>query len=154
MHFLIPMPYTYKYPRPMVTVDILLLRRVGGELQILLIRRDKTPFRGSWALPGGYVHRDEALEAAARRELREETGQENLPLRQLGAYGDPGRDPRGHTVTIVYGGVIETDKPVQPVAGSDAGQAQWFPAEQLPELAFDHARIIAERLGELRDSPG
>lgn len=152
--FHIPMPYCYKYPRPMVTVDILLLRRVGGELQVLLIRRDKAPFRGSWALPGGYVHQNESLETAARRELQEETGLENIPLRQLRAYGDPGRDPRGHTITIVYGGVVEADTSVQPVAGSDADQVQWFPAEQLPELAFDHTRIIAECLGEFRDSPG
>lgn len=89
---------------------------------------------------------DEDLEAAACRELREETGLHNIPLRQLGAYGAPGRDPRGRTITIVYGGEVPAEQPAQPSAGSDARNARWFPIDSLPELAFDHAKIIHECL--------
>jgi len=140
------MLYTYEYPRPMVTVDIFLLKKQGDSPQVLLIQRGGEPFKGKWALPGGFVRMDEDIEAAAHRELREETGLQNIPLRQLGTYGAPGRDPRGRTITIVYGGEIPAGQPAQPSAGSDARNARWFPIDSLPELAFDHAKIIRECL--------
>jgi 8-oxo-dGTP diphosphatase len=143
------MPYTYEYPRPMVTVDILLVRIYGDTLQILLIERGCEPFKGKWALPGGYVGMEESPDSAAYRELKEETGLENIPLRQTGVYGDPGRDPRGHTITIVYCGAIPLRQTADPVAGTDARNARWFPADHLPELAFDHEKIITDCLNKL-----
>jgi 8-oxo-dGTP diphosphatase len=143
------MPYTYKYPRPMVTVDIFLVRIYEDTLQILLIERGHEPFKEKWALPGGYVGMEESPDSAARRELKEETGLEKIPLRQMGVYGDPGRDPRGHTITIVYGGAIPLRHAVSPVAGTDARKTRWFPADDLPELAFDHDKIISDCLDNL-----
>jgi 8-oxo-dGTP diphosphatase len=134
------MPFCYDYPRPAVTVDIALLRAGAGGDEILLIRRDKAPFAGAWALPGGFVDADEDLPDAARRELAEETGLTGIALEQLRSFGTPGRDPRGHNVSIVYRGRTAPGAEVQ--AGSDAADAQWFPLEALPALAFDHAEII------------
>ncbi len=93
------MIYTYPHPRPALTVDIVLIKEERDRPEILLIQRNHPPFAGHWALPGGFVDEDEPLETAARRELFEETGLESPELRQLGAFGDPGRDPRGWTVT-------------------------------------------------------
>ena len=136
------MPYTYPYPRPMVTVDILLLRNGKSGDEVLLIQRKNPPFAGKWALPGGFIDENESLEDAARRELQEETGISGLPLTQLHAFGDPGRDPRGHTITIVYGAILPPTHPVKLAAGDDARKAAWFALDQLPPLAFDHAKII------------
>ena len=112
------MPHTYEYPRPAVTVDIAVFGRgSGGELVVLLIERKHAPFEGAWALPGGFVDENEALEAAAHRELREETGLTGLTLTQVAAFGDPGRDPRGHTVSIAF--VTEADVDVAKVAAGD-----------------------------------
>ncbi|HRT31038.1 MAG TPA: NUDIX hydrolase, partial [Anaerolineae bacterium] len=96
------MPYTYDYPRPMLTVDIALARPGPRGPEVLLIQRGHPPFKGAWALPGGFVEEGETLEQAARRELQEETGLTDLPLQQLAAFGDPGRDPRGWTVSVVF----------------------------------------------------
>lgn len=136
------MAYTYEYPRPLVTVDIFLLRYRAGRLEILLIQRAHEPFSGKWALPGGFVDENEPLAAAAARELREETGFSDLPLTQLRAFGDPGRDPRGHTISVVFGGFLRPDADPAPRAGDDARRADWFPLDQLPPLAFDHRKII------------
>ncbi len=145
------MPYTYPYPRPMVSVDILLLRRAEEGEKVLLIQRDREPFAGRWALPGGFVEENEPLEAAAQRELQEETGVKNIPLEQLGAFGDPGRDPRGHVITIVYGGILPEDASSSLRAGDDARRAEWFPVDRLPPLAFDHDQIISRCLPRLRE---
>jgi 8-oxo-dGTP diphosphatase len=126
----------------MVTVDILLLRKGKSSDEVLLIQRKNPPFADMWALPGGFVDENESLEDAAKRELREETGISDLPLQQLHAFGDPGRDPRGHTITIVYGAILPPEHPVTLAAGDDARNADWFPLGQLPPLAFDHAKII------------
>lgn len=135
------MSYTYTHPRPMITVDIFLLRLNHDHFEVLLIQRKNDPFKDKWALPGGYVEIDEPLKAAARRELLEETGLKNIPLYKLDVFGDPGRDPRGRTITVVYfGAVPELKKPVK--AGDDAVQAQWFSLNHLPDLAFDHNRIL------------
>ena len=143
--------YCYDYPRPAVTVDIALLRQESGRVEVLLIERGREPFKGRWALPGGFVDKDESLDCAARRELEEETGITGVDtLTQVGAFGDPGRDPRGHTVSIVFAAWIE--QPCEPRAADDAAEAAWRPVNQLPDLAFDHDLIIAAVLRTLPPS--
>jgi len=134
------MTHTYPFPRPALTVDVALIKEGRDGPEILLIERDHPPFAGHWALPGGFVDEYEPLEAAARRELFEETGLEPPTLQQLGAFGDPGRDPRGWTVTVVFWTRITSD--VTPRAGDDAAAARWWPLDALPPLAFDHADIV------------
>jgi len=133
--------HCYDYPRPAVTVDILLFRRGrAGRLEVLLIERGREPFRNHWAFPGGFVDRDESLEDAAARELKEETEIEGIRFHQLGAFGDPGRDPRGHTVSIAYTALLNGD--YEPVAADDACSAAWHAISNLPGLAFDHEKIL------------
>lgn len=108
--------------------------------ELLLIKRNNEPFKGSWALPGGFVDADEDLEDAARRELMEETGVKINVMLQIGAFGKPGRDPRQRTVSIVY--MTDVDTTVKASAGDDAGDAQWFDVNDLPPTAFDHQEII------------
>ena len=136
--------YSYQYPRPAVTADMVVLHRTSNGLEILLIERLNNPFAGCWALPGGFVDENEDLDHAAARELREETSLTDIELHQFRAFGKPGRDPRGHTITIAYWGVCEN--PSTAVAADDAKTLRWFPINQLPSLAFDHAEIIAEAL--------
>lgn len=134
-------PYVYTHPRPAVTVDILLFTLLDGKLRLLLIERKQPPFAGMWALPGGFVDENEPLEHAARRELREETSVVDVPLWELGAFGDPGRDPRGWTVSIAYIGLVAADR-VHLQPADDAARLDWFPVTKLPPLAFDHDEII------------
>ena len=124
------MPYTYEYPRPAVTVDVAVFGRRRGALSVLLIERKHEPFKGAWALPGGFVDKDEALEVAAARELREETGVTGLALTQVGAFGTPGRDPRGHTVSVAFVTLANPEN-VRPEAGDDAARAEWHDWEDL-----------------------
>ncbi len=138
------MAYTYAYPRPALTVDVVLLRPTEAGPEVLLIQRRHAPFEGRWALPGGFVEPDEPLEAAARRELAEETGLRGMALHQVAAFGDPGRDPRGWTVSVAFWGWVGTHP--TPRAGDDASDARWWPVRDLPPLAFDHAAIIAAAL--------
>ncbi len=132
------MTHCYAWPRPAVTTDIVVVR--GDE--ILLIRRVHAPFAGSWALPGGFLDEDETLEACAARELMEETGVTAGALRLIGTYSEPGRDPRGRTVSVAF--ATDVDATTQAQAGDDAGEVGWFALDSLPELAFDHARIIGD----------
>lgn len=143
------MPYTYQYQRPAVTVDNLIIKKTEAGEQILLIERGIEPFKGMWALPGGFVNMDEKLEQAALRELKEETGLTNISLKQFRTYGDPGRDPRHRTISVVFYSIIEHDKKSTPVAGDDAAQAKWFDITNLPALAFDHEQIIHEAVEAL-----
>jgi 8-oxo-dGTP diphosphatase len=142
--------FTYEYPRPAVTADCVLFAMREEDLAVLLVQRKNHPFRGSWALPGGFVNQDEALERAAYRELGEETGiTSGVVLDPLGAYGDPGRDPRGHTVTTAFYSFLVVAP--QPVAGDDAADAAWHELHALPPLAFDHARIIEDARRRLHE---
>lgn len=133
--------YCYEYPRPAVTVDIVLFCRAGSDVEVLLIKRAREPFKGRWAFPGGFVDKDESLEHAASRELLEETGLSVVNLEQIGAFGDPGRDPRGHTVSIVFCAVL--DDCLHASAGDDAADAAWHSALGPPKLAFDHKKILS-----------
>lgn len=145
------MAYTYDYPRAALTTDCVVFGVFWeqGDLNVLLIERGTEPFKGSWALPGGHVHDQEDLETAARRELAEETGLTKLYIEQLYTFGTPHRDPRGHYVTVAYYGLVNLmDHEVR--ATEDAADAAWFPLTELPELAFDHAEILAAAVERLR----
>jgi 8-oxo-dGTP diphosphatase len=143
------MPFTYEYPRPAVTVDCVVFGLDEGDLKVLLIQRRDKPFAGRWALPGGFVNMEETLDAAARRELKEETGLACDYLEQLYSFGDPGRDPRGRTVTIAYYALIRrTEHKIK--GGSDAKEAAWFNLHELPKLAFDHDAILEAAQKRLR----
>lgn len=143
------MSYTYRYPRPMVTVDMPVLRFHDGQVEMLLVQRDRPPFAGRWALTGGFIDMDERLAESARRELREETGLADVLLFPIGVAGDPGRDPRGRTITIVHAGILSPPFP-QEQAGDDARKAGWFSIDDLPPLAFDHQQVVRDSLEELR----
>jgi len=121
----------------------------AAALEVLLIRRGGEPFRGSWALPGGFVELEEDLPEAAARELLEETGVRALCLEQAGTWGKPGRDPRWRTVTVVYVGVVRPG-PMQVQGADDASDARWHPAQALPHLAFDHDQVVPATLDHLR----
>ena len=145
---------TYEWPRPAVTVDIVLYTVAGAlndlRLQVLLVERGLTPFRGAWALPGGFVHENEDLHAAALRELAEETGIRDVFLEQVAAVGTPGRDPRGHTVTVVYVALVPAGRHKLEPSG-DARASRWFDVKGgLPPLAFDHAELLQRALEHLR----
>ena len=133
--------YCYEYPRPAVTVDVIIVTRERRP-RVLLIRRGHEPFAGMWAIPGGFVDMDESLEAAARRELKEETGVAAKELDQLGSFGDPKRDPRGRTISVAYLAMLDP-KTLKPRAADDADDVAWHPLDKLPQLAFDHEKILA-----------
>jgi 8-oxo-dGTP diphosphatase len=132
--------YCYDYPRPSVTVDVILFYRDGERIEVLLIKRAREPFKSAWAFPGGFVDPDESLERAAARELKEETGLEGIRFEQLGAFGDPGRDPRGHTVSVAFVALLKSR--AEAAAADDAEEAQWHSALRPPRLAFDHKKIL------------
>ncbi len=134
------MSYTYRYPRPALTVDAVVFRKEDQRIQVLLIQRKHSPFEGMWALPGGFVEMDEDLDEAVARELEEETGLKNIVLKQLHTFGAPDRDPRHRTVSVVFSGWL-TDMQ-QAVAGDDARNLNWFDIDHLPDLAFDHEKIM------------
>lgn len=139
-----------QYERPSVTVDIIIFTIVENDLKVLLVKRDVEPYRGYWAIPGGFVKMDESLEAAAVRELEEETGVRDVYLEQLYTFGDPNRDPRTRVITVAYFALIPADG-LRLEARSDAREAQWFSMYALPELAFDHTRILEYALTRLRN---
>ena len=134
---------------PAVTVDIAVLNWHENELQILLIQRGNPPFQGFWALPGGFIEEHETLEQSALRELEEETGFIGKNLRQIATFGDPGRDPRGRTITILFQMLLFGSLPS--IQGQDdAKEAQWFSMKALPsQLAFDHEQVIAKVIHDL-----
>jgi 8-oxo-dGTP diphosphatase len=141
-----PPPYCYDYPRPAVTVDLAVFALSGDELRVLLIRRKRDPFAGSWALPGGFLEIDEPIEAGARRELKEETGFDATgPVAFIGAFGAPDRDPRGWTISMAHASVIR-GLPPEVLGGDDAAEAAWRLARQGGPLAFDHDSILETAL--------
>jgi 8-oxo-dGTP diphosphatase len=141
--------FTYDHPRPALTVDCVLFGLDEGDLKLLLIRRDLAPFAGRWALPGGFVHVDESLEDAALRELREETGVDDVYLEQLYTFGAPERDPRERVVSVAYYALSKLgDHRVR--AATDAREAAWFAVVDLPSLAFDHDHIVEVALKRLQ----
>lgn len=150
------MAYTYEYPRPALAVDCVVYGFDEGELKVLLIQRDVAPFRGEWALPGGFVRTDETLDDAARRELREETSLAGVFLEQLYTFGQVDRDPRERVVSVAYFALVALGR-YAVRAATDARHAAWFAVSDLPSLAFDHDRIVVqatERLrGKLRYQP-
>ena len=151
------MPYTYDFPHPAVTTDVVIFSLRGAEesplaeqsLSVLLIKRGAKPFKGAWALPGGFLRMDEHIDDCALRELEEETGVKGAELIQLGAFGAPKRDPRERVVSIAYYALIPSELLVlRP--DTDAADAKWFSIDELPKLAFDHDEIIATALASLR----
>jgi 8-oxo-dGTP diphosphatase len=138
------------YPHPALTADVVLFSVGEEDLKVLLIQRDKPPFEGAWAFPGGFVNVGEAPRDTARRELEEETNIKGVFLEQLRTFGDPERDPRGHVVTVAYLAVIPMGALRRAEAGSDAAQARWWSLEELPPLAFDHADILTCALQRFR----
>ena len=145
-----------KRERPSVAVDVVVVARLQGQRSVLLVKRGRPPFEGLWAIPGGFVEPHESLEVAARRELREETGLEPMRLEQLAAFGDPGRDPRGWTISVVFLALLgSSDLQERELrAGSDAAQVSWFNLNDLPPLAFDHAAILAHAARRLDETHG
>jgi 8-oxo-dGTP diphosphatase len=144
------MAYTYTYPRPALTVDCVVFGfDAQATLQVLLIQRKLVPYLGQWALPGGFVHLDESLEAAARRELQEETGVDDVFLEQLYTFGAPERDPRDRIVSVAYYALINlANHPLE--ANTDAQDTAWFTFAELPPLAFDHQQILEVAIARLR----
>jgi 8-oxo-dGTP diphosphatase len=138
-----------RYPKPLVTVDAVIFALRDDDLQVLLVKRKHSPFEGMWAIPGGFVEMDETLEAAARRELQEETGLTDVSLEQLYTFGDPGRDPRGRSITVAYFAAVPAGGAVAR-AGDDAAEASWWSIYDLPPLAFDHDKILDYALTRLR----
>lgn len=138
--------YTYDYPRPAVTVDCLVFHYFEPDLNILLVRREGEPFAGQWAFPGGFMEINETPEAAATRELKEETGIAWNDFEQVGAFGNVTRDPRGRTISIAYAGFVQ--KP-EAFAASDAAEVKWFSAGELPQMAFDHEEIFKTAIDRL-----
>jgi len=132
---------------PLLTTDCVLCDDQG---RVLLIRRGNEPFKGAYALPGGFVNIGETVEAACRREVLEEVGITVNELRLVGVYSDPGRDPRGHTVSVAY--LARLPDAPNPKAGSDAEAAEWVKDWRVLSLAFDHAKIIAnaEKMPKVR----
>ncbi len=144
------MAYTYEYPRPRLTVDCVIFGLdESSRLKVLLIQRGHDPYKGTWALPGGFVDMEEPLVEAALRELKEETGVSDVFIEQLYTVGTPHRDPRGRVVTVVYFALINLAQH-KIGADSDAQDVRWFPISALPSLAFDHADIMEVAIQRLR----
>ena len=137
------MAYTYKYPRPAVTADCVVMTNEATP-KVLLIQRGSEPFKGCWVFPGGFMNMDETTEQCAIRELEEETGLKVNNLHQVGAYSKVDRDPRCRTITVAYLTII--DAPLEVKGQDDAAKAQWFPISKLPALAFDHDEIMKDAI--------
>ncbi len=153
--------YTYDYPRPMVTVDLIVITPMADKLKVLLIRRDRSPYEGCWGLPGGFVEMEETLAESAQRELAEETNlklsglgkqpglsSQQAWMEQLHTFGDPDRDPRGRVISIAFLVLVRPGRLPELEAGDDAAEAQWFSLKNPPKLAFDHRQML--RMAEKR----
>jgi 8-oxo-dGTP diphosphatase len=134
--------FCYDYPRPMVTVDVVVFGLMDNTLSVLLIERGNDPYKGFWALPGGFVQVNEDLKPAAMRELEEETGVRCENIYQFMTVGTPGRDPRGHVISVIYTGFFDACS--IPRHGDDAENVRWFAPNDVPDLAFDHGDILVQ----------
>src|SRR5262245_43898186 len=143
------MPHTYQYPRAALTVDCVVFGFDEGELKLLLIQRALEPFKGRWALPGGFVRVEETLDEAARRELAEEAGLKNVFLEQLYTFGVVDRDPRERVVSVAYYALVKLSEH-RAKAATDAAEARWFAISGVPRLAFDHGNILRTALARLQ----
>ena len=142
--------YIYDWPRPMVTVDAIVFAFFKNKAKLLLVNRRNEPFKGRWALPGGFVGIEEELADAAARELAEETALVNVPLEQIHTFGNVGRDPRGRQITIAFMGVA-TKGQTKIKAGDDAAKVKWFDIEKLPkDMAFDHGKVVKFAIEKLK----
>jgi len=140
-------PYQYKYEHPAVTTDSVIFTYENWKLKVLLVRRGGEPYKGEWALPGGFLRSDETAKEGAMRELQEETGLVASAIGELGVFSDPKRDPRERVITIAFYALV---KPSEVVGGDDADEAAWYSIDALPALAFDHADIINAAMERLR----
>ena len=140
-------PYQYKYEHMAVTTDCIIFTYEDRNLKVLLIRRGLEPFKGEWAFPGGFLRINETARQGALRELYEETKLEDAPIRELGVFSDVDRDPRERTITVAWYALV---RPHEVLGGDDAEEAAWFPIDELPELAFDHAKIFKAAMERLR----
>jgi 8-oxo-dGTP diphosphatase len=143
-------PFRYKHPHPAVTADLAIFTLRENQLHVLLIERGREPFKGAWALPGGFVRIQEDLQAAAARELLEETGVAGAYLEQVGAFGHPDRDPRERVISVAFFAIISSDR-LHLQSGGDAAAARWWPANKIPKIAFDHLDIVEQALHRLRE---
>ncbi|MFO0714383.1 MAG: NUDIX domain-containing protein [Sandaracinus sp.] len=141
--------FTYAHPRPALTVDAVVLAFDAGRLSVLLVKRGLPPFEGAWALPGGFVHVDETLDRAVRRELAEETGLTDVYLEELKTFSRVDRDPRERVISVAFVALVR-GRSTRIHEGSDAAEARWFALEALPPLAFDHAEILEAARERLR----
>lgn len=140
--------YSYKHPHPSVTTDCVIFGFDGTKLQVLLVERDIDPYKGKWAFPGGFIRMNESCEEGALRELKEETGLTNTYIEQFHTFSEPNRDPRERVITVAYYALVR----IQDVkAGDDATKAEWFAPDKVPQLAFDHDRILRTALKHLRE---
>jgi 8-oxo-dGTP diphosphatase len=139
----------HKFPKPSVTVDIVIFTIDDDELKVLLVKRNLEPFKGKWALPGGFVRINESLEDATKRELKEETGVKDVYLEQLYSFGEPKRDPRGRVITIAYMALINSEN-IKLKASTDVSDAKWFSLFNMPQLAFDHKKILDYSIQRLK----
>lgn len=144
------MSFVYDYPRPAVTVDCLLLRINEERIEGLFIKRKKDPFKGCWALPGGFMEIDETPEAAAVRELEEETSVKIQGVLQIGAFGAVKRDPRGRTISIAFLAFLNDGQIAK--AASDAIHVEWIGLNEPIDLAFDHKEILCEAIKKLTET--
>ncbi len=139
------------YSQPSVTVDIVVFTIINDDLKVLLIKRAVEPFKGEWAIPGGFVRMDESLEEAAKRELQEETNVKNIYLEQLYSFGEPKRDPRGRVITVSYMALINSNnEAIELKATTDSLKAEWYSFNNLPNLAFDHKQILSYAFKRLK----
>lgn len=142
--------YSYKYPRPALTVDALVFAEENHKLKVLLIQRKHEPFKGLWASPGGFLEVDETCKEGALRELSEETGMTGVELEQFYVFDAIGRDPRERIITVAHMGVTDIGAHKNIKGGDDAAEAQWFDVERLPPLAADHGLMISTALNILK----
>ncbi|WP_372369117.1 NUDIX domain-containing protein [Candidatus Uabimicrobium sp. HlEnr_7] len=138
-----------KFPQPSLTVDLVLFRWYRSKVELLLIKRKQNPFKDCWALPGGFVAKGETAKEAAYRELQEETNLIASSLAPLTLFDEPGRDPRGWTISMAYWSIVKSKTNIK--AGTDAKEAEWFSIKSLPELSFDHDKIIDYTLNTIKD---